>query len=473
MTHRTASTLVFVTSALVLVLETIAGRLMAPYIGISIETFTGIIGTVLAGIALGSALGGRLADRRDPAPMIGHALVAGGALTWLALPVVLSMGPAVPSTPGGIVLLTAAAFFAPAAVLSAVTPMAVKLRLEDLDSTGEVVGGLSAAGTVGALAGTFATGFILIGLLPVRLIILLIGLALVVAGVGWNVRVGRRPAASDIAMVIIAAGLAAAMPDQCDHETDYFCARIEVDEERASGRSLYLDDRRHAHVDLDDPSYIDLRYIRLFADVAATLPGGPLDVLHVGGGGFSFPRHLEAERPGSDQVVLEIDGALLDIAEAELDFDRNAFDVRVGDARLAMDELDSDTFDLVIGDAFGSHSVPWHLTTREFVAEVRRVLTGDGVYVLNVIDGDQSSFAKAELATLADTFEHVTLVLPSDGVPRRRSVNQVLIASDEPITPPEIAEGDGRLVTGSELHAFFGDARVLTDDFAPVDQLMR
>ncbi|MDP9020228.1 MAG: fused MFS/spermidine synthase, partial [Actinomycetota bacterium] len=66
MTTRAAAALVFCTSAAVLVLEILAGRLVAPYVGVSIETFTGVIGTVLAGIALGSAAGGRLADRRDP-----------------------------------------------------------------------------------------------------------------------------------------------------------------------------------------------------------------------------------------------------------------------------------------------------------------------------------------------------------------------------------------------------------------------
>ncbi|MGC1207692.1 MAG: fused MFS/spermidine synthase, partial [Ornithinimicrobium sp.] len=50
---RYAQVLVFVSSAAVLVLEILAGRLLAPYVGISLETFTGIIGTILAGIAVG------------------------------------------------------------------------------------------------------------------------------------------------------------------------------------------------------------------------------------------------------------------------------------------------------------------------------------------------------------------------------------------------------------------------------------
>ena len=84
-----ARALVFSSSAAVLVLEILAGRLMAPYVGVSLETFTGIIGVVLAGIAVGTSVGGRLADRLDPAALLGPAYVLGGALSWWSLWVVL------------------------------------------------------------------------------------------------------------------------------------------------------------------------------------------------------------------------------------------------------------------------------------------------------------------------------------------------------------------------------------------------
>ncbi len=135
-----ATIVVFGASAAVLVLEIIAGRLMAPYVGISLETFTGIIGTVLAGIAVGAAIGGVLADRRDPRVLIGPALIIGGALSWLSMPIVTGLGPHVDNGPIAIVILTGAAFFLPVAVLSAVSPMIAKLRLATLEETGAVVG---------------------------------------------------------------------------------------------------------------------------------------------------------------------------------------------------------------------------------------------------------------------------------------------------------------------------------------------
>src|SRR5687768_13207582 len=140
-----AAAVVFGTSAAVLVLEIIAGRLLAPHVGVTLETYTGIIGTVLAGIALGAWLGGRAADRTDPRRLPGPLLMAGGALALATIPLIelladLRLRP----DPAGIVTYVALAILPPAAVLSAVSPAVVKLRLHDLRETGAVVGRLSA-----------------------------------------------------------------------------------------------------------------------------------------------------------------------------------------------------------------------------------------------------------------------------------------------------------------------------------------
>ena len=87
-----AALLVFVSSGAVLVLETLAGRLLAPYVGVTLESFTGIIGTILAGIAFGSWWGGRLADRHPPKALLGPTMVLGGALSLLSIPVVDFLG---------------------------------------------------------------------------------------------------------------------------------------------------------------------------------------------------------------------------------------------------------------------------------------------------------------------------------------------------------------------------------------------
>ena len=131
--------------------------------------------------------------------------------------------------------------------------------------------------------------------------------------------------------------------------------------------------------------------------------------------------------------------------------------------------MSDDSLDVVIGDAFGSRAVPWHLATREFIAEVERVLRPGGVYALNVIDGDRLSFLRAETATAASVFAYVEVVL-SEGAAAGRIGNAVMVASDSPVDTGRLDAEDGRLV--DDVDAFADGATLLTDEFAPVDQLL-
>jgi len=470
-----ARLLVAASSAAVLVLEILASRLLAPYVGVSHETFTGIIGVVLAGIATGAWAGGKLADGRDPKMLLGMVLIVGGVLAWMVLPILNFLGPQLRGA--GVVavlLLGLFSLFLPAAVLSAVTPMVAKLRLADLGETGAVVGGLSAAGTVGALFGTFVTGFVLIAALPTRLTVMVLGLALVIGGIFIDRRLARAIPTSTLAILALAGGLLGATSRQpCEHETSYYCVELVADTENASAQSLYLDGVRHAYVDLDDATNLDVRYVRLFAQASDALPAGPLDTLHIGGGGFSFPRYLQTERPGGSDLVLEIDPVLVELAEDQLDLrETDSLQVQVGDGRLALGAMPQDAFDLVIGDAFGSRSVPWHLTTEEFLTDIDRVLSGEGLYVMNVIDGGDFGLVRAEVATLLEVFRAVQVIAPPGGIPLRGADNFVLVASQSPIPTLAIRAEDGRVLSESETAEFRAGAKPLRDDFAPVDQLI-
>lgn len=482
-----AAALVFGTSAAVLVLEIIAGRLLAPHVGVTLETYTGIIGTVLAGIALGTWLGGRAADRTDPRRLPGPLLIVGGALALMTIPLIEALsGLRLRADPAGIVLYAAVAVLPPAAVLSAVSPTIVKLQLRDLGETGSVVGRLSALGTAGAIVGTFLTGFVLVAAVPSRPIVLALGLGLIAAGVVVAITVGRQrgvllPVAAAGALVV-GTGMTLAAPEPCERESAYFCVRVESDPARPTGRSLILDTLRHAYVDLADPTWLEFGYTRSFGDVIDALApaGDPIAALHLGGGGFSMPRFILATRPGSENLVLELDPLVVDVARAELGLEtRPALEVRVGDARLGIATAADDRYDLVIGDAFGGLAVPWHLATRELLEEVQRVLTPTGVVVVNVIDHPPLEFARAELATLRAVFRHVAVLAPASRIAGATGGNLVLVGSDAPIPASAIRAAAARrgddvelLVDPPGIDRFVGDAIVLTDDFAPVDQLL-
>jgi spermidine synthase len=193
-----------------------------------------------------------------------------------------------------------------------------------------------------------------------------------------------------------------------------------------------------------------------------------------------MPRYIAATRPGSSSLVLELDPQVLATAREELGLvTGDDLVIRTGDARTAMTAMAPDAYDLVVGDAFGGLAVPWHLTTRELVADVARTLRPDGLYILNVIDYPPLRFARAELATLREVFGHVAVMGPASLASGRSGGNVILLASDAPIAGDAIlaadaARGEANVLVSdpADVDAWIGDAQVLTDDYAPVDQLL-
>ncbi|MFE6984208.1 fused MFS/spermidine synthase [Streptomyces griseus] len=484
---RTAAVLVFGSSAAVLVVEIVALRLLAPYLGLTLETSTMVIGIALTAIALGSWLGGRIADQVDPHRLIGPALGVSGvvvALTPLLLRTTAEWSPAL------LLPVASATLLVPGALLSAVTPFVTKLRLTNLAETGTVVGRLSGVGTFGAIVGTVLTGFVLVSRLPVSTILIGLGTLLVLgaAVVGWQAR--RRRATAVALATVVAGSLATAFaPGGCDAETRYHCARVVADPDRSSGRTLVLDGLNHSYVDVEDPAHLKFAYVRAIASVVDTAfpEGEPLTAHHIGGGGLTFPRYLAAARPGTRSLVSEIDGGVVRIDHDRFGLGPSAttgIDVRVEDGRLGLRRLAAGSRDLIVGDAFGGVSVPWHLTTAQALGDVRRALDEDGLYVANLIDHGELAFARAEVATLASVFPHVALVGKSADIgldPTASTIggNLVVVASGRPVDAPAIQEAldardvGWRITTGDALASWTGNARVLTDDHAPVDQLLQ
>ncbi|MEV6490414.1 fused MFS/spermidine synthase [Actinoplanes sp. NPDC051633] len=486
-----ATALVFFASGAVLVLEIVALRLVGPYVGVTLQVSSSVIGISLAAIAYGTWLGGRLADKFDPRMLLAPALILSAIGTAITLPLVrwggeVLRGGAAPA----VLLLAAMAVFLPAFLLAGITPLVVKLQLGDLRKTGQVVGRLSSFGTLGAITATLGTGFIFVAALPSSAIILTLAGVLAVSGfgLGWYLRRSTitpgkpRTRAALAAVGLVGAGLGALAPTPCDVETAYHCARIDHDPALASGRTLILNSARHSYVDLDDPENLEFAYTQWLGAVTDTVrpPDAPLSALHLGGGGFTMPAYVAATRPGSDQQVIELDGGLVELDERELGLRTGPqLRVRVGDARVGLAAERTEAYDLVIGDAFGHLVVPWHLATKEMAADIARVLKTDGVYAQNVIDYPPDRFVRAELATVAAVFPHVALIAPPAAIKGETGANFVIVGSKSPLRLTvlrdalDLADEPVSLLSGPELDDFVGDARVLTDDYAPVDQLLQ
>ena len=485
-----AAGLVFLASGSVLVLEILSLRLIAPYVGLTLETSTAVIGMALAAIATGAWAGGRAADAVAPTRLLGPLLAGGGLFVLAVLPVVRWTGGLLRGgDQGAVLLVAAAAVFAPAALLSAVSPVVVKARLRSLATTGTVVGRLSGIGTLGAIGATFGTGFVLIAMVPTSTILLALGVTLVLAGTAltirlrrtWTLAAARTLAAAALALAAVLAVMTTITPAECDVETAYHCARVVADPGRPSGRTLVLDTLRHSYVDLDDPQHLEYEYTRSIASAADVLrpPSARIDALHLGAGGLTIPRYLAATRPGTSNVVFEIDAGVLRLNRERLRLEAASARTYAMDARAGVAGTADRSQDLVVGDAFGGLAVPWHLTTRELVREVRRVLRSDGLYAVNVIDYPPLAFARAEVATIAAEFAHVAVVGNRAGLDGRQGANFVILASAEPLPVDalrrRLAERDTVLMLigdAEQVGRFAGAARPLTDEFAPVDQLL-
>ncbi|QWC83926.1 fused MFS/spermidine synthase [Nocardioidaceae bacterium] len=482
--ERAAIALVFGTSAAVLVVELVALRLLAPYLGLTLETSTLVIGIALAAIAAGSWLGGRAADRFAPRLLLAPAIGVSGAAVALTPFVVRLVGVA---APGLLVLVSALSILVPGALLAAVTPIVTKLRLTTLEETGTVVGRLSGISTAGAIVGTVVTGFVLISAVPVSVILVGLGVVLLATAVvlaGWLGGWARGGQALAAGAVVIGGLGSLAVGSGCDVETTYHCAIVVEDPDLASGRTLVLDGLRHSYVDLADPTHLEFSYVKAVASaIDARLPGAdPRTTHHLGAGGVTIPRWLAQTRPGTSSTVSEIDQGVVDLDRRALGLETGGdtgIEVRVEDGRLGLRELADDSQDLVVGDAFGGVSVPWHLTTVEALAQIERVLAGDGTYVVNIIDNPPMAFARAELATMQRVFADVALLAPPATLSLLDGGNVVAVASaDGPLDIPALqASLDERevgwtAVGGTELESFIGDSPVLTDDYAPVDQLL-
>ena len=250
---------------------------------------------------------------------------------------------------------------------------------------------------------------------------------------------------------------------------DFGEAELLRDLDADDGWLLSVDGVAQSYVDLGDPTHLEFDYVRLMGDVVDCLApdGQPLSVVHCGGGGCTLARYVAATRPGSRQVVVEADEALAALVRTA--FGTDGFRLRVGDARTELPRLQAGASDVVVADVFESALVPVHVTTREWLDEVRRLLRPDGTYVVNVADGKPLDFARGQVATLLSGFAHVALLADPSVLRGRRFANLVLVASDAPLPQAALtrrvarAAGRARLVSGSDLHDFTGGARPVTD----------
>lgn len=474
--------IVSLSGASVLVLEILGSRVLGPYYGVSLFLWSALIGVTLAALACGYALGGRWAMRSPSGARLSLALAVAG-LWVLALPFL--RGPVVHASEtlglrGAVLASALLLFFPPLALLGTVSPYAIQLASRRLDEVGRVSGDLFAVSTLASVVAAVATGFVLIPALGVTKLLVAVALALFVAAA-----IARASAGALGALVLLAAGagLGAAALARPAHlpaavlesvESPYANLRV-IDWK--GFHYLTLDGGVHTifNAETGEPrqSYV------YAAELAADAIGGRGKLLLVGLGGGGAAQVFSGRGWTVDAV--EIDSAVAGLARRHFRLRPFHANVFVEDGREYLRRTNQ-RYDVILLDAFGSASIPFHLVTREAFAQAKARLSARGILALNVETlGWQDPLAHALVATLRTQFREV-VALPTSEPPDALG-NVVILASDRAIDVPEDALGDPVVALENEDEHFRvlarhhawenryvpGHGRVLTDDWNPSD----
>jgi spermidine synthase len=476
---------VFLSGAVVMILELVASRLVAPYVGTSLVVWTSLIGVILGSLSLGYWWGGRLADRQpEPRVLSLVLLAAAGAVTCIAIiqaPVAAALSASVTDLRWSS-LLAALLFAPPAALLGVVSPFAARLKMVSLAGSGTTVGRLYALSTLGSIAGTFAAGFWLIPsvgshrLTMLLALVLLLNSALVAPRalqwakfavlLAWIAVFWMQPGAG----VPVSGGRLV-----LDHDTPY--QRLLVFDlpvpNRRGVRVLSMGfEEYHSAMLLDAPEQLPLPYTKFFR-LGPLLRPDIRRALCIGGGAYSYPRDLLRSSPRTQVDVVELDREVTRIAEQHFALVSDPrLKIHHEDARVFLNR-DRSTYDAVFLDVFWGRAIPFHLATVECFRRIAARLTPDGVLLVNLVgavEGSRGEFFRAEYATLRLVFPQVLVFPVFDPADGARLQNIMLVA----LRSTELLALDTADMQKYASHLWRGpvseDVPPLTDDFAPVEQ---
>src|SRR6056300_1615494 len=422
-------------SANSMIVEIVAGRVLAPYVGMSLYTWTAIIAVVLAGFSAGHWVGGWVAHKpRDRALRITAGWTMAAAVSTAAIVFIVRQSAAIAlpkfeTQVPAILVLTTLAFFVPSFCAGIPAPVLTQIAI-DLDpaKSASRLGTMFAAGAIGI------------------------------------------------------AGAAQSIQPICDRETDYFCIRtIDLsDDPDRPVRAMVLDHLVHGASAQSEPDTMYTDHAAVLEALARIMrPSDAFSAYFIGGGTYSIPRKWQGNFPQARLSVSEIDPVVTQIAAQNFWYNPTGADIIHQDARSHLNQR-TDTFDIIIGDAFTDIAVPEHLITREFFETVRSRLTADGRYYMYVIDyTDRLAVLGSMVRTLQSVFPTVEIWVearqpgPAERMvfilvagTEKSPVDQITVRSPMPL---QYAAMSDDFVTTLAQRA---TSRIFTDDFTPIARML-
>ncbi len=477
---------VFISGAVVMIFELVGSRILGPYFGTSIFIWTSLIGIILGSLSLGYYLGGKIADKKPSLENLSLIIFLAAisiALTIIIKNLLLAISQNIFADIRLASVIASLILFSPASVLlGMVSPYAVKLKMENLNTSGKTVGNLYAISTVGSIIGTFLSGFYLIPNFGTNKLLIILTITLLI--ISLTLAIKKFSKTKLIILVIAVTGFFAvnglnniALHNGfIDVDTAYnriwIYDRIDPSTKKLS-KIMGINNENHSSMFLDSDELVN-EYTKYY-HLAKHFNPGFKKTLMFGGAGYSYPKDFLLKYPEATIDVVEIDPGITELAKKYFRLKENPrLTIYHEDGRVYLNKT-REKYDVIFGDAFSSrYSLPYQMTTKEAVQKKYNILNEDGIVVLNVIssiNGEKGEFLRAEYATYKNIFPQVYL-FPLGGQKDADKVQNIILIAlkteKAPIfynTDPEL----NRFLNHLWRNEIDADMPILTDDYAPVD----
>ncbi len=487
--------IIFIADAICMILELVASRVLSPYFGNSNIVWTSVIGIILLSSSIGNYIGGIMADKENVEINLKKILICSAIFVFF-IPifqenVINRIIEITSNIKLGAVLATLLLFFIPSLFMGLLSPIIVKLKMNDLSTVGKVSGKINAIATIGGIFGTFLGGFFLVPtfgsvyilfvltiiilcLIPISdfkfeikstifiVIMIIISIILMKFSVDENSRIGE-----DI--------LNGNSTEYTSYDTLY--GRVIIYNSKLNDedvRILNIDSGYESATFTNNEKKNELvfEYTKGY-DLMFNSKNNINEVLLIGGAGYSYPKYYISHYLDKKMDVVEIDGEITQIAKKyfylqdlidEYGIEQNhRLNLITDDGRTYLNN-NVKKYDAILNDAFSGNSPAKTLTTIETIRNIKKSLNNNGLYLTNVIsalEGENSKFLRAEVNTIKKVFKNVYVVPCNLADDKNKVINNMVIATDDNISFEN--------VYNLEIKA---DEITLTDDYCPVDSLI-
>ena len=479
----------FICGAVVMIFELVGSRVLGPYFGTSIFVWTSLIGIILGSLSFGYYFGGKISDKKPnlnslsiiiflAAISIGLTIfIKDFLLTYLQMHFTDIRINSV---------LASLILFSPASVLlGMVSPYAVKLKIENLNTSGSIVGNLYAISTAGSIIGTFLSGFYLIPQFGTNKLLLILSMTLILISLILSAKKYTKIKLSIFIIfiigwyVVIRLNHISQANGFIDIDTIYNRIWIYNHNDSKTNKLVKImgvNNENQSSMFLDNDELVN-EYTKYY-HLAKHFNPNFKKTLMFGGAGYSYPKDFLLKYPKATIDVIEIDPKVTELARTYFKLTENSrLNIYHEDGRVYLNKTQK-KYDVIFGDAFSSHySLPYQLTTKEAVQKKYDILNDNGVIIINIISaikGEKGEFLRAEYATYKNIFPQVYL-FPVQEPNNSYMVQNIILIALKNKKNPEFTNTDPELnehlqhLWEKEIYL---DLPILTDDYAPVDYYM-